>query len=81
MSTHSMRVWLTVAEGGGHWTIPEMARAMPTMSAVGIKSSVEQMIANGSLIEYANAEYGVTYDCTIPRGLTVAEVLRAAGDK
>lgn len=80
MTTNAQTIWLKVAEGG-KWTLAEIRQAVPTVSEKSVKSALREMANSGALTEYEDSplRYGVTPDCTVPRGLTLVEVLRAVG--
>ena len=78
MSGYSARVWLAIAEGG-RWTRDEVRQVVPNVDSKHLAAALGTMTDAGMLDVDALGRYGVTPDCTIPRGLTLAEVLKATG--
>ena len=73
------RLWLTVAEGG-KWTVAEIDQELRAGHRT-LQRRLEQMSNAGMLTEYQTEPptWGVTPECTVPRDVTLAEILRAVG--
>lgn len=80
MSTTVARTWMVIARGG-RWTPSEVIKELPSEKPKAVESAVEQMADGGFLTPYDGGTYGVTHDCLVPRGVTVAEVLQVTGAK
>lgn len=79
MSGINVQVWLKVATGG-RWSVTELNEALPQLPAKAVDGSARQLAAAGMLDLHhgdAGLSFGITRDCTVPRGITVAQVLQA----
>jgi hypothetical protein len=81
MSGYTAEAWRTIASGG-RWTIAEVQKACHVHHPKLIQNAVMSMATSGMLIRYEGEriQYGVTEDCTIPRGMTLREVLKVMAD-
>jgi hypothetical protein len=76
MKGYTADAWLRIASGG-RWSIAEVQQACPGRDPKLIQNAVRSMEAAGMVRRYEDGRkvfYGVTSDCTIPRGLTLADV-------
>lgn len=78
--SYQSEIWKTVGEGG-RWKPEEVRQALPSMSAERVKNALWQMVELGHITRFEDGRFGVTHDCTIPLGMTVAEVLEVTGSK
>lgn len=81
MSGYTAKAWMTIASGG-RWTAPEVKKALPKEDPKLIENAIRAMLVSGMVKRYEgdHPTYGVTKDCTIPRGVSVAEVFKAMGE-
>jgi hypothetical protein len=80
MSGYTAKAWMTIASGG-RWTVPEVKKALPREDPKLVENAVRAMLASGMVIRYEGTQptYGVTKECTIPRGVSVKEVFQVMG--
>jgi hypothetical protein len=78
MSGYNALVWMTVATGG-KWTRQEVYKALPSIGPKHINVALTTLARSGSITAYPGDTFGLTHDCTVPRGLSVGEVLKATG--
>lgn len=78
MSGYNAMVWKTVATGG-KWTRQEVYKALPSIGAKHINGALTTLAQSGSITTYPNDTFGLTHDCTVPRGVSVGEVLQVTG--
>lgn len=78
MSGINAQAWLAIASGG-KWSRAEVRAEIRSATDKQLDQSLRVMVDNGMLTRFDDGTYGVTHECTIPRGMTVAEVLRATG--
>lgn len=76
---YTASVWTVIAAGGGRWQLAEVQRALPSIAGRHVKLALRTMLGSQALQQFPDGSYGVTGDCKIPRGMTVAEVLKATG--
>lgn len=86
-ATTTAKVWLTIAKGGGHWTVSEVHVRVPGQPLRAIDSAVSRLLDQQCLDEQPPAapglgrRFGVTSSCLIPRGIRWADVLEILGRK
>lgn len=82
MSGYTAKAWMTVASGGGLWTMQEIRKACSQYDGHLIDNAVRSMVSAGMLVrqEGASPKYGVTSDCAIPRGLTLRQLMKVIGE-
>jgi hypothetical protein len=83
--TTAAKAWLTIAYGGGRWTVKEVREALPEENANTLDNAVESMGDRRYLEVHEPTpghpvhRYSVTGECLIPSGLHVSEVIEAMG--
>jgi hypothetical protein len=83
------RAWLQIVNGGGRWTPAEVRNALclPVEQKTAVDSALESLVSQKAAVRHEpNAEctsqrFSVTGDCMPPRGLSVNEIVEAAGVK
>jgi hypothetical protein len=80
MSGYTAKAWMTIASGG-RWTAPEVKAELPNEDPKLIDNAIRAMLASGMVMRYEgdHPTYGVTWDCTIPRGVSVKQLLQVMG--
>lgn len=78
MSGYNALVWMKVATGG-KWTLPELYRELPSIGQKHINGAVKSMLESGALKHYDGGKFGVVMASTVPRGVTVGDVLACTG--
>lgn len=77
-------IWLHICREGGKWTPDEIAEEF-SMSRKKVALTMHNMASrNGSLQRYTQsnrAHFGVTKDCMIPLGISLAELENAVALK
>lgn len=57
----------------------ELREALPALGFGRVRAELWRMARIGSVTRYEDGRYGITPDCVIPAGMTMREVLAAAG--
>jgi hypothetical protein len=80
MSGYTAKAWQTVASGG-LWTMGEIRKACSQYDGHLIDNAVRSMVSSGMLVRHEgdSPRYGVTKDCSVPRGLTLGELMKVLG--
>lgn len=72
------QIWLLMLREGGRWSIGETIEAAGLRAA---KQTVPMMASTGSLVRFEKEKkgdrirYGVTKNCKVPTGVTLAELM------
>jgi DNA-binding HxlR family transcriptional regulator len=82
MTGCTAKAWLAMASGG-RWTFGELRKAVIGPSPKTLENAVRSMVTAGMARRYdgETISYGITSDCTIPRGMTIEQVMRAVQGK
>lgn len=81
----TQRIWLFMLENGGRWTVAELAEQMGGVACAYMDRIVWSMHDCGSVTKYRSGQrkngtaFGVSPRNRIPQGLSLADVMRAAG--
>lgn len=74
-------LWLRMMAEGGRWAATELADACGESSARKVAQSLNRMGAAGALKRFEKQvkgdrlKFGVTKDCTVPYGITLADLM------
>lgn len=80
MSGYTAEAWKTIASGG-RWTVPEVQKACVAHNPKMVQNAIRSMVEAGMVVRYEGKQprYGITGDCSIPRGMKINEILKLMG--
>lgn len=70
----SRQLWLHMLREGGRWRAAELRDEIPAYSYPSINTDLRRMTGTGAVVKYEDGRYGVTADCTVPRGVSLEDL-------